>query len=418
MTIRNGVALLGAAALIVAMTAPVAAQDPTVETVADGLRAPRGIAIAPGGALYVAEAGTAGDECMAEGEGPGGQMCFGLTGGVTRIRPNGDVRRIVRGLPSVGAGPEVLGISDVALGPDDGIYLVMNSGGDPADRESMPPDLALYAGWLVRGVLGAGIEPWVDVAAYETANNPDGGPLDANPYSIAVIEDGVLVADAGANALLKVADDGTISTIAVFPPTEHLFPAEMLAAMGGAPEGEMPAEAEAAAETSEPAEGAETSEGAEGAETSEPAEEEMVPLPVEAVPTSVVVGPDGDYYVGQLTGGPFPIGGASVWRVTPEGEVSEYATGFTNIIDIAFGPDGTLYVAEIVHEGLMGVFVGGAAPVGAIHSVPPGGGSSTLLLSDERVMAPGGIAVDREGAIYVSVGTLIPDGGAVVKITP
>ena len=28
-----------------------------------------------------------------------------------------------------------------------------------------------------------------------------------------------------------------------------------------------------------------------------------------------------------------------------------YATGFTNIIDIAFGSDGTLYVAEIVQEG-------------------------------------------------------------------
>ena len=33
-----------------------------------------------------------------------------------------------------------------------------------------------------------------------------------------------------------------------------------------------------------------------------------------------------------------------------------YATGFSNIMDIGFGPDGTLYVAEIVHDGLMGVF--------------------------------------------------------------
>jgi hypothetical protein len=400
MSFRNGSALLGAAALVVALAAPVGAQGPAVEVVIEGLAAPRGIDLGRGGAIYIAEAGAGGDECMGEGEGPGGRMCFGLTGGVTRIRPNGDVGRIVDGLPSVAMGPEIGGISDVALGPDDGIFLVINSGGDPADREAMPPDLASYAGWLVRGVLGAGIEPWVDVAAYETANNPDEGPIDANPYSIAVIEDGILVADAGANALLKVTDDGTISTVAVFPPREFMFPAEMLAAMGGAPEGEMPAETELPSEETLPAEG------------------EMVPLQVESVPTTVVVGPDGDYYVGELTGGPFPVGGANVWRVTPEGEVSEYATGFTNVIGIAFGPDGTLYVAEIVHEGLMGVFVAGAAPIGAVHSVPAGGGAPELILSDERVMAPGGIAVDGEGAIYVTVGTLSPDGGSLVKITP
>ncbi|CAN5622104.1 hypothetical protein BH23CHL8_BH23CHL8_09210 [soil metagenome] len=349
MSIRNGPALVGAAALVLALAAPVGAQGPTVEVVVDGLAAPRGIDIGRGGAIFIAEAGAAGDECMGEGEGPGGRMCFGLTGGVTRIRPNGDVGRIVDGLPSVGAGPEILGVSDVALGPDDGIFLVMNSGGDPADREAMPPDLASYAGWLVRGVPGAGIEPWVDVAAHESTADPDGefgGVVDANPWSIAVVDGGVVVADAGANALLMVADDGTISTVAVFPPTEHLFPAEMLAAMGGAPEGEMPAEAELPSESAMPAEG------------------EMVPLPVESVPTSVVVGPDGAYYVGELTGGPFPVGGASVWRVTPEGEVSEYATGFTNIIDIAFGPDGTLYVAEIVHEGAHGRLRGRRRPGG------------------------------------------------------
>ena len=44
---------------------------------------------------------------------------------------------------------------------------------------------------------------------------------------------------------------------------------------------------------------------------------EMVTLPVEWVPTSVVVGLDGAYYVGQLTGGPFPVGKASVLRIDP-----------------------------------------------------------------------------------------------------
>lgn len=55
-----------------------------------------------------------------------------------------------------------------------------------------------------------------------------------------------------------------------------------------------------------------------------------------------------------------------------EGEAStEYVTGFANIIDLAFGPDGTLYVADIVHEGLMGVFTAGAAPIGGVVKLTP-----------------------------------------------
>jgi hypothetical protein len=242
------------------------------------------------------------------------------------------------------------------------------------------------------------VTPWVDVAAYETEANPEPTLVDANPYSLTPVEGGFVVADAGMNALLNVADDGTISTIAVFPPVEFEFPAEVLAAMPPPPEGEGPAPAESMAA---------------------PPAGTMVPIPVEAVPTSVVVGADGNYYMGQLTGGPFPVGGAAVWQVTPDGTATKYAEGFTNIIDIAFGPDGTLYVAEITHDGLMSVFGAGAPPVGAVYSVPPGGGEPTLIVNDERVMAPGGIAVDADGAIYVSTNT-IPAGadGQIVKITP
>jgi len=141
---------------------------------------------------------------------------------------------------------------------------------------------------------------------------------------------------------------------------------------------------------------------------------------VEAVPTSVTVGPDGALYVGQLTGGPFPIGGASVWRLADGEAPTEYATGFTNIMGLGFAPDGTLYVAEMVHDGLMVVFAGGdAPPIGAVLSVPPGGGEPTMVATGEQLMALGGLAVDADGAVYVSTGTIMgPGGGSLVKITP
>jgi sugar lactone lactonase YvrE len=136
--------------------------------------------------------------------------------------------------------------------------------------------------------------------------------------------------------------------------------------------------------------------------------------------TSVVVGPDGAYYVGELTGAPFPVGGANVWRVVLGQEPTEYATGFTNIIDLGFGPDGTLYVAEIAHDGLMAFYSGqrDVAPAGAVWSVPPGGGEPELLISGDPLAALGGLAVDSDGSIYVSANALDRESGTVVRITP
>ena len=74
---------------------------------------------------------------------------------------------------------------------------------------------------------------------------------------------------------------------------------------------------------------------------------------MQAVPTGVVVGPDGYYYVSQLTGFPFPIGGAKIFRVNPRtGVVHDVRVRLHNAMDLAFGPDGTLYVLEIDHDSL------------------------------------------------------------------
>jgi hypothetical protein len=412
MRTRNGIALASAVGAIALLGIPAAAQGPTVEVLAEGLNAPRGLLVAPDGSVWVAEGGAGGETCM---ETPRGEACYGPTGAVARIA-DGTVERVIEGITSAGAGPEIGGLSDIALADDGSLYLVMNLGDDPAARAAMPADFA-NSGWVMKAPADGAPEPFADVAAFETANNPvpPAELPDSNPYSVAVTADGIVVADAGGNDLLAVDASGNVSLVASFPPFEAMFPAALLEAMGPPPEGEggPPAEGEEMTEGEAPAEGEEMTEG------EAPAEGDMVPLKVEWVPTSVVVGPDGAYYVGQLTGGPFPVGGASVLRVDPAtGETSTYATGFTNIIDIAFGPDGTLYVAEIVHDGLMGVFTQGAAPIGALLSVPPGGGEPTILINDESFMAPGGLATDAEGAVYASLNTLAPGAGSVVKITP
>ncbi len=124
-------------ALMLAFVVPlsVAAQGPTVEVVAEGLHAPRGLAIASDGSLLVAEAGQAGDLCP-EG---GGGFCLGTTGSVARVS-DGTVERIVEGLPSAGGGTQLVGVSDIAIIDDGHFYLIVNAGGDPAGRQFLPPE--------------------------------------------------------------------------------------------------------------------------------------------------------------------------------------------------------------------------------------------------------------------------------------
>ena len=58
----------------------------------------------------------------------------------------------------------------------------------------------------------------------------------------------------------------------------------------------------------------------------------------------MALGPDGAYYVGELTGAPFDVGVARVYRVVPGKAPEVFLEGFTAIIDLTFGPDCSLYV--------------------------------------------------------------------------
>jgi sugar lactone lactonase YvrE len=133
---------------------------------------------------------------------------------------------------------------------------------------------------------------------------------------------------------------------------------------------------------------------------------------MQAVPTSVVLGPDHNYYVSQLTGFPFPVGGANVYRVNPRtGETSVVASGFTNIMDLAFGRDGTLYVLEIDHDGLL-------TPdpnEGAIFAISRRGERRQLELPAGSIPMPGGIAVGHDG-LYVTINSGSPGDGGVVRV--
>jgi sugar lactone lactonase YvrE len=134
-------------------------------------------------------------------------------------------------------------------------------------------------------------------------------------------------------------------------------------------------------------------------------------IPMQAVPTSVVEGPDHLYYVSQLTGFPFPPGGANVYRVNPRsGAVTVFASGFTNIMDLAFGKNGTLYVLEIDHDGLLS-----GSTDGGLFAVSRVGTKRQIALPPGTLTMPGGIAVGKDG-LYVTNNAGSPGGGQVLRI--
>lgn len=394
-SLGRGIAIMSMSVLAVA--GPAAAQSPAITQVVTGLDSPRGVAVTADGTLYVAESGTGGtDPCVTSPE--LGNLCFGLTGGISTVS-DGTATRVVDGLISaISETGETFGPSDVIVADDGTVWYLI--GGPAAGAADLR---ATIAGGEGMGQLyridadGASVSV-ADLAAFETANNPDAAQPanelpDSNINGLAASDAGVAIADAGGNDLLVVDADGNITVAAVFPVEfMPLPPTPMASPDPAASAAPMPSVDPAASAAAPP----------------------MVPM--DPVPTAVAVGPDGAYYVGQLTGFPFPAGGASVWRVVAGEEPTPYASGFTNIVDVAFAGDGTLYVLEIAHDGLLAA-APGTLPEGGLWKVPAGGGTPELLVSAGLPM-PGGLAVATDGTVYISTCAVCPDGGSIVSLNP
>ena len=83
-----------------------------------------------------------------------------------------------------------------------------------------------------------------------------------------------------------------------------------------------------------------------------------------------------------------------------------YASGLTNLTDLAFGPDGSLYAVEIASAGLLN------GPIGAVKRITPGGSTHASVLGG--IFAPYSVAF-RGVDVYMSTCTVCVDGGQVIK---
>lgn len=358
--------LLLVGASIVALASPANAAE--VERIAGGLDNPRHLAFG-GDDLYVAEAGSGGPgPCFPGPE--GGPVCVGATGAVTVVDDDGDQRRLVEGLASIatqGTGASADGPHGIYVKKND--VLVTNGGPLYANRDELAAQnpVAELFGRVLRIERDGGIESLADIWDFERDNNPHAVAVDSNAVDVLVDCGRLVVADAGGNTLLKVNKNGTVRLLSVF--ADRLVPDPLGSGQ----------------------------------------------IPMQTVPTGVVKGPHGDYFMSQLTGFPFPVGAANVYRVDRETGAAEiFASGFTNIMDLAFDEDGTLWVLEIDHDSLLTPI--GPSSDGAIFAIHKNGKRKQLELEPGTLTLPGGITVGEDGALYVTNKATAAGDGEVLRI--
>jgi DNA-binding beta-propeller fold protein YncE len=351
--------------LILLALAPAAAAQraPRVKVVASRLDSPRHLAFGPRGDLFVAESGRGGAApCFVAEEGP---ACMGASGAVTRIDRRGRQSRFLEGLASYAILPDFHnGIGPHGITVDRSGTVYVTNGGPTAlhaqggalltraDLAAQNP-VADRFGRLLATRGGGRVRSLADIYAFERDVNPDrqvGNPvIDSNPVDVLLDRGRFVVADAGGNAIDVANRRGRVSALTIFPNRMVANP------MGGPP------------------------------------------IPMQAVPTSVVRGPDGFYYVSQLTGFPFPPRGANIYRVNPRtGSARVFARGFTNLMDLAFDPDGTLYALSIDADGLLN-----PGTDGALWSIRRGR-TRRIALPAGTLTMPGGIDVRRHRRVLVT----------------
>lgn len=323
------------------------------------LRSPRGLAFSPDSSLYVTEAGRGGPvapgRCFAQFN---TTFCYGNTGAVSRLR-DGVQERIIDDLPSYaqpnsgqGEGPN--GISFHGNG---NAYVTIGLEGNPITLRAAVAGMA-QMGRLVqlepaalahgRGGLHSG-KSWefvADLAQYEIDANPDCGDIDSNPFGVLSDAGGVIVMDAGANAMVRQGANGELSTVLAFS-NNTTVPGP-----GCPPAGTR-----------------------------------------DFVPTAITIGPDGAYYFGHLNGLQVLQGSSKVYRMERGGTPEVFLENFTWIVALAFDPSGNLYVLQFTDSGQQN---GG----GALIRVAPDGTRQKVVTGLPRAT---GLAIDSDGGVYISM---------------
>ena len=357
----------------------------SVTPLATGLDSPRGLAFTPSGTLLVAEGGHGGDVCTSAGA--LGRFCIGTTAQVSQVDPQtGAHTPLVTGLYSRSVTLEgVTGVDGVAASGGH-LFATMTAypqeldawtcAGQPADCPSVLAAARAQAGDLLelrpsgtwKAVAGVGGS---DFAWAGTHPGFSTEPPNGNPYGALALPGGVFVTDAGANTLDFVAANGDITVASAFTPPSP-----------------------------------------------------PIGFPADTVPTCATI-LQGNLYVGSLSGHLFE----RTDGFTPADVPVVDATGRTLLHHVtgcaSDDNSGAIYLVDMWGTPGPPVPAGpqSAAGTGSVVRVGPDGTASVIA---SGLNFPNGIAIARDGSLYVTVGstctavgTPFPycaSGGGIVRI--
>lgn len=218
------------------------------------------------------------------------------------------------------------------------------------------------------------VQQFIDVYGAEAAQNPDAEIVDSNVVDLAVIGDSLYIVDAGCNCVW----------------TRSLEPSTDFAALDVA----------------------------------------QVWQEGNPVPTSITPDDEGGYYIGFLTGFPFPENGSRIEHYNAAGELVETFEGLTAVVDVLYA-DGTLYATEFGRFGEQGwtpgtgrvvtVSAAGVTPVAEGLNFPYGlamVGDALLVAINASYSQPGtGAVIVIQGETSMAQGGL-PDPTVAPTATP
>jgi hypothetical protein len=327
----------------------------TVTVYATGLNNPRGLKFAPNGKLYVAEGGLGGTTATTgqceQVPPPVGPVLGSPTGGrISVIGTNGGRATVTDKLPSAtNALGDVIGVGDVAL-VGNSLYALLTGAGCSHGVPTIP-----------NGVIRIGPnDTWTPIANLSKflmenpVKNPNPGDFepDGDWYSMISVGNDFYAVEANQGQLVKISSNGTVSRII-----------DISAAKG-----------------------------------------HIVPTVVDYV--------DGSFYIGNLNTFPIVNGSSKIYKVSVNGDIQEWATGFTTILGLTHDTKGNMYILENT--------VGSQFPapgLGRIVRVNKHGQKEVIATG---FSLPTGLTYGPDENLYVSnigFGPLAIGGGQVLKVT-
>jgi len=322
---------------------------------ASDLQNPRGLRFGPDGNLYVAEGGAGGlnssDGLCDQVIPPVGPYTGDFTARISRVSPAGIRSTVVDGLPSSQTSPAlgslISGVADVDfIGTS--LYALIAGAGCSHSFANTPNS-------IIRVNVGNGTWSQVaDLSAW-SLNHPVANPEeddfepDGTWYSMIAVRGDLYAVEPNHGEVVRVTTDGTVRRVV-----------DVSASQG------------------------------------------------HVVPTAIAS--HGDFYIGNLDTFPIGPGVSKVWKVTPGGQIKEWAAGFSTILGLAFDSRDRTYVLENT--------VGALLPtpgLGEIVRVDPSGHQSVIA---DGLAVPTAMTFGPDGNLYVSSpGFGAPPGaGQILKV--